>query len=31
MDERAGAADEGVDAGKDAEDPWEEPNLRLGT
>lgn len=31
MDERAGAADEGIDGGKAAEDPWEKPNLRLGS
>lgn len=31
MDERVRATDEGIDAGKDAEDPWEKPNLRLGS
>lgn len=31
MDERKGLADEGINVGKDAEDPWEKPNLRLGS
>lgn len=29
VDERKGLADEGINVGKDAEDPWEKPNLRL--
>lgn len=31
VDERKGLADEGINVGKDAEDPWEKPNLRLGS
>lgn len=31
VDERKGLTDEGINVGKDAEDPWEKPNLRLGS
>lgn len=30
-DERKGLTDEGINVGKDAEDPWEKPNLRPGS